>query len=164
MTHTLPQVGHEHHERIIQAVDTLPGLGDRVLTAAPAEVHRDLDAMADFLTTTLLPHVDAAEAALYPELERMFQNRHSMSPMRAEHREIKRLVGEFVKLAGRVDASHSGVGVAFALRRVIFRLYALLEIHLAEEEAYLRIVDHGVGADVADLLAAAIDHPGAAAG
>ena len=47
-----------------------------------------------------------------------------------------------------------------ALRRVLFQLYALLKIHLAEEEAYLRVVDHGVSSDVADLLAAALDHPG----
>ena len=30
----------------------------------------------------------------------------------------------------------------------MFQLYALLKVHLAEEEAYLRIVEHGVTADV----------------
>jgi hypothetical protein len=43
---------------------------------------------------------------------------------------------------------------------VKFQLYSLLKIHLAEEEAYLRIVEHGVTTDVADMIAAAMDHPG----
>ena len=36
----------------------------------------------------------------------------------------------------------------------------MVNLHLAEEEVYLRIVDHGVTTDVADLLAAALEHPG----
>ena len=43
------------------------------------------DDTSTFLTGTLVPHVDAAERTLYPELERMLQNRHSMAPMRREH-------------------------------------------------------------------------------
>ena len=35
----------------------------------------------------------------------------------------------------------------------MFQLYSLLKIHLAEEEAYLRIVEHGVTTDVADMIA-----------
>ena len=41
----------------------------------------------------------------------------------------------------------------------MFQLYALLKVHLAEEEAYLRIVNHGVTTDVADVMAAAMEHP-----
>ena len=43
---------------------------------------------------------------------------------------------------------------------MLFQLYALLKIHLAEEEAYLRLVDNGVTDDVAELLAAAMGHAG----
>ena len=41
----------------------------------------------------------------------------------------------------------------------LFQLYALLKMHLAEEDAYLRIIDHGVPGDVGELLAAAMEHP-----
>jgi hypothetical protein len=63
-------------------------------------------------------------------------------------------------LTQQLGDSSIALGKRLALRRVLFQLYALLKIHLAEEEAYLRIVDHGVSDDVADLLAAALDHPG----
>jgi iron-sulfur cluster repair protein YtfE (RIC family) len=160
MTQTLPQVGHEHHERLLQHVDQLPAIGDRLLTEKADELRRDVDELSAFLSGTLVPHIDAAERTLYPELERMYQNRHSMAPMRREHVEVRRLVAEFAKLTEQVDAGQVSLGRTLALRRVLFQLYALLKIHLAEEEVYLRIVDHGVAADVSDLLAAALDHPG----
>jgi hemerythrin-like domain-containing protein len=113
-----------------------------------------------FLTSTLLPHIDAAERTLYPELERLLQNRHSMGPMRREHGEIRALVVEFQKLVDELEREHVSLGRTLALRRVMFRLYSLLKIHLAEEEAYLRIVEHGVTAEIGEVLAAALDHPG----
>jgi iron-sulfur cluster repair protein YtfE (RIC family) len=158
MTQTLPQVGHEHHERLLQHVNQLPEVADRLLTANGDELRADVDEVCAFLT--LVPHVDAAEQTLYPELERMYQNRHSMSPMRREHVEVRRLVAEFAKLTAEIDAGHTSLGRTLAVRRVLFQIYALLKIHLAEEEVYLRIVDHGVATDVGELLAAALDHPG----
>lgn len=159
-TQTLPQVGHEHHERLLEHVDRMPAIADGLLSATPQDVRSSVDEMSAFLTGTLVPHVDAAEKTLYPELERMFQNRHSMSPMRREHVEVRRLVASFARLTDDVDAGHVNIGKTLGLRRVLFQLYALLKIHLAEEELYLRIVAHGVAADVADMLAAAMDHPG----
>ena len=160
MTQTLPQVGHENHERLLVHVNQLPEIADRLMTAKGDALRHDVDEINAFLTETLVPHVDAAERTLYPELERMYQNRHSMSPMRREHVEVRRLVAAFAKLTEQVDAGQVSLGRTLALRRVLFQLYALLKIHLAEEEVYLRIVAHGVAADVADVLAAALDHPG----
>jgi len=48
---------------------------------------------------------------------------------------------------------------ALALRRLLFGMYALIKVHLAEEEEYLRIVEHGVSEDSAAILAAAMEHP-----
>jgi hemerythrin-like domain-containing protein len=160
MTQMLPKVAHEHHERLLHHVDEMPAIGDLLLTATAEDVRSRVDALCSFLTGTLVPHVEAAERTLYPELERMYQNRHSMSPMRREHAEVRRLVTDFAKLTEQVDAGPITIRKKLALRRVTFQLYALLKIHLAEEEVYLRIVDRGVTTEVADVLAAAMDHPG----
>jgi hemerythrin-like domain-containing protein len=160
MTQTLPQVAHDHHARILHHVDQMPEIADHLLTAKAEDVRVSLVDMSEFLTGTLLPHVTAAELTLYPELERMFQNRHSMAPMRREHAEVRRLVAEFAKLAEQIHDGQVTIGKTLATRRVMFQLYALLKIHLAEEDAYLRIIDHGVTTDVADMLAAAMEHPG----
>ena len=65
----------------------------------------------------------------------MMQNRHSMAPMRREHAEIRRLVADFTHLEQAVGDKQPTLGRKVALRRVLFILYALLEVHLVEEEA-----------------------------
>lgn len=160
MTQTLPLVGHEPHDRIVHRVDTLPEAADRLLLETGGDVRGDVDVICAFLVETLLPHLDATETTLYPELERLYQNRHSMSPMRREHAEVRRLVAEFARLTEQVDAGHLSLGRTMAIRRILFQLYALLKIHLAEEEVYLQIAERGGTAEVADLLAAAVEHPG----
>jgi hemerythrin-like domain-containing protein len=159
MTQSLPQVAHEHHERILAHVDRMPEMADALLTATADDVRGSVVATAEFLNGTLLPHIDAAERSIYPELERMFQNRHSMRPMRNEHDEIRRLVGEYGKLSADLREGRVTLGRSLALRRVIFGLYSLLKVHLAEEEAYLRIVERGGGSDLSEVIAAALDHP-----
>ncbi len=160
MTPTLPRVAHEHHERLIHHVDEMPAVGAMILTAPIKELRPRLTELSDFLNNLLLPHLEAAEATLYPELERMLQNRHSMAPMRREHAEIRRLVAEFTRLEKAVGDQRPSIGKTVALRRVLFTLYALLEVHLVEEELYIPIVNHGVTDEAAEVMAAALDHPG----
>ena len=160
MTHSLPRVAHEHHERLMQHVNDMPAVGAMLRTAEPKELRSRLLEIDGWLTGLLLPHLEAAEATLYPELERMFQNRHSMAPMRREHAEIRRLAAEWSHLVNGVGDERLHVGQAVALRRVLYRLYALLEIHLVEEELYIPIIDHGVSDEAAEVMAAALKHPG----
>ena len=72
------------------------------------------------------------------------------------------LVAEF---GGLVDKDRGSVTLCrvLVLRRVLFQLYALLKVHLAEEDAYLRILERGVSDDIADAVTAALAHPVAGA-
>jgi hypothetical protein len=49
-----------------------------------------------------------------------------------------------------------------ALRRALYRLHALLKIHLAEEELYLGVLDRNLTPEEKDRLARGIDHAMAA--
>ena len=84
-----------------------------------------------------------------------------MTPMRREHDEIRKLVAELVRLQQRLDAGPLQTGETVALRRVIFRLYAMLKVHLAEEELYLGVLDRNLSGEEKDALAQGIDHAGA---
>ena len=161
-TQTLPQAAHDHHERLLERVNRIPEMADALLTATPDVALASIAETRAFLVGMLLPHMEAAERALYPELERMFQNRHSMAPMRREHDRIRSLVTQFGDLVDK-DAGTITLGRTLALRRVLFQLYALLKVHLGEEEAYLRIVERGVPDDVAEAVTAALEHPVAGA-
>ena len=162
MTPTLPRVAHEHHERLMQHVDEMPAVGKMILSAPVEDVRPRLLEMDGWLNGLLLPHLEAAERTLYPELERMLQNRHSMAPMRREHAEIRRLVADVSRLLRDFGDGRPHIGRTVALRRVLFRLYALLEIHLVEEEVYIPIINHGVSDEAAEVMAAALDHSGIA--
>ena len=96
MTASLPQVSLEHHDRLMRHLDAMTVVGDMVGVAPAAELEPRVDDVAAFLNGLLLPHMEAAEHTLYPELERMLQNRHSMTPMRREHDEIRALAGEWL--------------------------------------------------------------------
>jgi hypothetical protein len=144
----------------MQHIDQMPAIGDLVVTADVVEVRKRIDAIGTFLKGTLVPHIEAVERTLYVELERMLQNRHSMAPMRREHAEIRRLVAEVTRLNGRLETTPLLVSTRLELQHTLFRLYALLKMHLAEEEAYLQIVNHDADPGAAETLALALDHPG----
>jgi len=157
---SLPRVAHEHHDRLMQHLDEMPAVGKAILDAPIDELRPKLQELDGWLNGLLLPHMEAAEKTLYPELERMMQNRHSMSPMRREHKEIRRLVGELSGLIKGVGDKRPSVGKQVALRRVLYRLYALLEIHVVEEGMYMPLITHGVSDEAAEVMAAALKHSG----
>ena len=159
MTSTLPRVTHEHHERLMSHVDNLPAIGELLLTAPIEELRPQLDEVDELLNGLLMPHLTASETNLYPELERMMQNQHSMTPMRREHEAIRRRVAEFGELRAAINDHRPTIGQAIAMRRVIYRTYALLKIHLVEEEIYIHLIDKGIAPEAAEMLAAAMDHP-----
>ncbi len=160
--HALPQTSHAHHEKLLLEVDWMPAVGDLIGRAPIDELRASVDGMATFLTDLLIPHMEAQESALYGEFERILQNRHSMAPLRREHAEIRDLVGRIETVRHRLAEGHLGTGEGLELRRSIFRLYALLKVHLAEEELYVSILDHDVEEERSDRLAAALRHAGAA--
>ena len=160
MTASLETMAHVHSEHLLHEIDRLPETGDMVGAASPAELRRRLDETYAFLTEVLIPHIEAAEGTLYPELERMFQNVHSMAPLRREHAEVRRSTAELARIREHLGEQRISVGQSIALRRLVFRLYALLKVHLAEEQVYLDILDRRELPEMADALAAAMAHPG----
>jgi hemerythrin-like domain-containing protein len=93
--------------------------------------------------------MERAEQTLHPAMERLMQNRHSMTPMRREHQQLRRLIDELAEL--RVQPME--LGVQLRLRRVLYQMYALLKVHLAEEDAYLGILEHNLSPEEEDRLA-----------
>jgi hypothetical protein len=51
-----------------------------------------------------------------------------------------------------------------AVRRALYRLHALLKVHLAEEEQYLAVLDRNLSAGEKDVLARHLEHATAGEG
>jgi hypothetical protein len=106
----------------------------------------------------LLPHMEAIETTLYGELDRLMEGRHSMAPMRREHVELRRLIESTGQYHDVVTSGRLGSAEAIGLRRALYRLHAMLRVHLAEEELYLRVLDRNLTEAEKDELARGIEH------
>lgn len=153
-------VAHAHHERLVKHVDRMPRTGDLIDSGQSGELKIALDETCAFLSDLLVPHIEATERALYPELERVLQNRHSMTPMRREHDLIRAEAKKLDAMRARVGDQPLPPRDAVKLRRTIFQLYALLKIHMAEELLYADMVEHGASVEREAALAVAMEHSG----
>jgi hypothetical protein len=158
----LTRISHEHHDVLWGYVNQLNDLADclncdcldsaRLVAELP-----ELREVRDGLTNSLIPHMEAVEAAVHPTLERLLADRGTTVPMAAEHAEIRRLVAALGDFVDHPSAHADRIGV-LALRRVLLRLYALLKTHLSEEELYIPILEERLTPPQEAALARALDH------
>jgi Hemerythrin HHE cation binding domain len=151
--HALPIAGRLHHAELSEIIDALPALANELDAPQPGLSVRLVDAY-DRIADQVIPHMEQAETTLYPQLERLMQNRHSMTPMRREHAQARLMIDELGALAGR-DLTLAN---RLRLRRILYRLYATLKIHLGDEEAYLGVLDHNLSPAEQDELVLAMEH------
>jgi hypothetical protein len=154
MIETLPKIVHEHHDALLPHVNALAEIAERIGRVPHEELERLVETEHHFIVAQLVPHMEHAESAVYPQLERLMQNRHSMTPMRTEHQTIRRYVDELGTLRGH----SAGFGAELRLRRVLYRLFALLKTHLAEEEAYIAVLERNLSPAEADEIARGMAH------
>jgi iron-sulfur cluster repair protein YtfE (RIC family) len=158
---TLSHVSHEHHALLRRHVQRLYELADCLCpdcldTPGVLAELADLREIERGLREGLIPHMNAVEAAVYPSLERIMNDREASAPMRQEHEEIRRLVD---RIGGIVNCDTPVDRVTvLALRRLMLRLHVLLKTHLDEEELYLPILEDRLTPEAEAALARALDH------
>jgi hypothetical protein len=156
---SVSMAGHEHHARISAVLDRLPQLADMLdERPRPEAFEARYRELYTFVTQTLGPHMDVVESTLYPELDRLMQSRHSMLQMRREHEDLKGLIRRLGTFGEAIEADALGPAGSMGLRRVLYRLYALLKVHLAEEEEYLRVLDHNLSEAEQAQLVSGLQH------
>ena len=157
---TLIETVHEHHDVLVPQVEALLETARLVGTLPCEELGPRVQQARAFLSGTLLPHMEAAERAVYPRLEAILSDTGALAPLRREHGEVRRLVAELDRLC----AAHEGPyhrGEALALRRCLYRLHAIIRVHLDEEELMAGLLAHRLEADEAVAIARDLAHAGA---
>lgn len=154
MIDTLPKVAHQHHAALLPHINALAEIADSIGQVSTDVLAERIAAEQRFINQQLVPHMQQAESAVYPQLERLMQNRHSMTPMRREHEFLRGLIDEFAA----VDIRNASFGVKFRLRRILYRMVALIKTHLAEEEEYIRVLQGNLSPAEADELARHLEH------
>lgn len=155
---SLPETAREHHDRIEAHVDRLPELAEMIGKVSPEEFASSFEVECGFIVGQLVPHMETIETTLYGQLELLMRERHSMAPMRREHDQLRglfRSLCEYRKEAAGGTLDQPG---EIGLRRVLYRLYSILKVHLAEEELYLGVLKDNLSPEEQDVLARGIDH------
>jgi len=150
---SLRTTSDEHHARLLPHVDRLLRLAEMVGRVECSALHAMFEEEYRFLTAQLVPHMESVERTLYARIEGELSGHHSLAPMREEHRTIRRLVGELGRYRDHADDCAWSAVEGMALRRVLYRLHALLKVHLAEEELYLEVLERNLGPAEKDVLA-----------
>jgi hypothetical protein len=158
---SLRTTSEEHHARMLPHVDRLLDLADMVGHVECSAIHDVFEQEYSFIVTQLVPHIAAIENTLYDRVEELLDGRHSMTPMRSEHREMERLIGELGRYRRHVAGCSWSAVEGMALRRALYRLHSILKVHLAEEELYLDVLDQNLSDEEKGLLARGIDHAAA---
>jgi iron-sulfur cluster repair protein YtfE (RIC family) len=136
----------EEHAHLRPHLDELDALADGLDTWTDNTPAR-LDAVLDFLRGHLVPHARAEEDVLYPAVERAMAAPGATSTMVADHREIVRRTDELAVSAA------AGPAAAPTLRRQLYGLRAILDLHFdKEEEVLLPVLDAQLTAEQAERL------------
>ncbi len=153
----LTDTAHLSHERLLLRVDALLDVA-RAVGTVPCEQLRDrVEQVRQFLLVSLLPHMDATESAIYPRLEMLLSDQGACGPLRREHDDVRRLVAELDRLCSANRAGEYRRGPALALRRVLYRIHAIVRVHLDEEEMMVDLLAGSVDPDEAAAIATDIE-------
>lgn len=140
----------DEHKELLPYINLLRTVADAVGTDPALSTEQGIEDTYLFLTHHLLPHAQAEEHALYPEIGALLKAPAATATMIREHQEIKKLTGELGAYRQKSGLSESQNQ---DLRRILYGLYALVKVHLAEEEEiYLPLLDAHLTRESADQL------------
>jgi heavy metal translocating P-type ATPase len=127
------QLRREHGElRLL--LSRLRDTADRLDRQPVPEVLADLHALQADLSDRLLPHEAAEEAKLFPLITRVHGADDPTIALRRMHRQIAHEINSLGRLLDELHPGEVDVTDLADLRRILYGLYALLRIHLAQEE------------------------------
>lgn len=134
-------IRHEHAElrpHVRELLDLADGVGELPL----ADLRDGVSRAHEFLSRHLIAHARAEDEVLYPLIGRLLGAPAATRTMSRDHEEVARLAQALGDLHGALAAGAPDARQAKALRRVLYGLHAIVELHFAkEEEVYLPLLD-----------------------
>jgi iron-sulfur cluster repair protein YtfE (RIC family) len=156
---TLTQPLRDEHKELYPHVEGLKQAGMVVHGVLTQSSIQKIDEAYSFLSTHLLPHAKAEEAALYPVVQKVMGSPHATATMSRDHVEVERLTQELAELRGVLQEGEIGVNKANELKRLLYGLYTLVMVHFAkEEEVYLPLLDASLTVEEAQEMFSAMEN------
>lgn len=136
----------EDHARLVVHIQHLRAAARELPELSHEERALLVQRVAGFLRGSLVPHADAEEHVLYPEVARILGHTQATAPMTFDHLAIKSRIA-MLEEADVEDVPY--------LQELLYGLYALVSVHFwKEEEIYLPLLDAEGGTDLRQVLQA----------
>lgn len=151
---------HHEHNTLRPHVELIRVAADAV-GEVPLPILRDLtNTVLGFLVRELIPHAREEKEILYRAVEQATQAIGSTATMNREHLEVTKMADQLGDLhALTVAEAELSDRTVRDLRRVLYGLYALVNLHfLKEEEIYADILEHSLSPAEKDVLVATLGH------
>ena len=117
-------------------------VADSLDASRPAESLAMLHEVHRFLVDELEPHEEAEDSTLYPTLARVLGGNDPTATMSRAHVEISHLIRRIGRVLDDLDPAGPDEDDIIELRRLLYGLYAVLQLHFAQEdEGYLSLAD-----------------------
>jgi len=129
------------HRALRPHVGELAALASRLESLPPAEARVQLERTRDLLEKELLPHEREEQQTAYPLLVNMLKDEDPTGPLIQTHHEIQRLTRLFGRLVAQLPAEGPGAEDLRDLRRVLYGLQAILQLHFAQEEELYSLLE-----------------------
>jgi heavy metal translocating P-type ATPase len=130
----------EEHARLRELLERMRLVADRI-KATDAASADDLRALNRALEALLLPHQQAEEQAVFPDLAHRLGGRDPMGAMARMHEEIAHLATRFSAIVNGLAGGVASEGEQREARRLLYALDAVISLHLSAEEELLAQVE-----------------------
>ncbi len=130
---------HEHAE-LKPVLERLQQVAEHIVSRAPAAACAELAGLVDQLERQLLPHEQADQDELYPQLASRLHGDDPLAAMSHTHREIFRLIRLLGRMSADLAAGAADLPLA-EIQRVLLRLDTVLQLHFAQEDELYHNLD-----------------------
>jgi hypothetical protein len=122
------------HRALRPHVGELAALAARLESLSPAEARAQLERTREMLEKELIPHEREEQQNAYPVLSAMLKDEDPTGPLIQTHQEIHRLSRLYGRLVAQLPAEGPSPEDLPDLRRVLYGLHAILQLHFAQED------------------------------
>lgn len=136
------EVGHlrREHEELRPVLERVQSLADRLDALGAPQQKSELLELDGLLRERLLPHERRDDTELYPPLARLLGGEDPLGPMSRTHREITHLGRLYHRRVVRLGDQGLDALEQRELRRLLYGLGAILQLHFAQEEELFNAV------------------------
>lgn len=124
----------KEHGRLRRGVERIREVAGSVGKGSAATLRPAIDQVYGFLSHQLLPHIAVEERVLYPVIAGTVSLQAAAKAMHRDHMQVQAFIRELAEARAGLDGELADE-TAEELRRILYGLYAVLVLHMGDEES-----------------------------